>query len=297
MDNSTEQIMHECLTRWGGNNDRRLQDFCKNFATWINQIPEEYRKTVLVLIENLLYYSHQETNKGLKELHSKLLEEYRISEEDTIYAFIKSVDGYTNSSNDYWTEYKCINGLNKYICVENTDAITDESWEKINNIIFIDDFSGTGKSFITEIEKNPDRYAYKNVFLITINMMTNAAEQIRDFCSRKQINIVLLTISQQQKAFERGLFEDDYNAYLLIEQMSKDFSIPPKEIMGFCNSQALIVFYNNTPNNTLGFIRYDTAKYQSIFPRKHDEKPGWLIMQQQRRSRKNANYSNRAKEG
>ncbi len=290
-------IKATCLKKWCNDEvelDDRLDNFDKSFGNWLEQIPEENRPTVLTLIENIEYYSHKCTNKWLKTLHKKLIESNKnISDENTIYVFIKSKYGKTNSSNDYWTEYKGINKLNTNICITDANIIDEEFWEYIDNIVFIDDFSGSGKSFIDELDKNPNRYKGKNVFFITINTMLSAVNKINNYCKEKEINIALLSAFNQEKVFKRNLFEDNSKAKAEIKKISKNLSIPENEIFGYRKGEALVVFYNNTPNNTLGIIRYNTESYSSLFPRKNEGIPFWAKMQREKIARQKANYNNK----
>lgn len=291
-----EEMLTVFREKWGGEFDQRLCVFFDNFDSWLEQIPTAHRPTVMTLIKNLDYYSHNTVNDWLKQLHLKLLEHGNISINNTIYGFIKSKYGITNSSNDYWMEYRIINDLNKNTCVENMDAIDDEEWESIHNIIFIDDFSGSGKSLVDELKKHPERYRGKTIFFITINIMFAAIERISDYSKRNGLEIIIISAFRQKKAFDRGLFGDETAAKDEIDSMSKRIGIPKNEIMGFKKSQALVAFYNNTPNNTLGFIRYNTDGYTAPFPRKDDEMPGWRKMQKDRLCRNNAKYRNKCKE-
>ena len=168
------------------------------------------------------------------------------------------------------------------------DSLSQEVWPYIQNIVFIDDFSGSGQSFIDELKKNPDRYRHKNVFFITINAMIQAIDAINAYCAEAEINIVLLSAFTQNKAFEQKFFEDNTTAMHEIADMSKAFKIPEFAHMGYKDSQSLVAFYNNTPNNTLGFIRYDTKKYQSIFPRKDNPVPSWQKMSKELHRRNRA---------
>jgi len=288
------------ITKWKGefNIDEKLQNVSENFEKWFAQIPETYKPIVKTLLENFDYYSRKTTNKWLKKLHTDLISDKNVTDNNTIYAFIKSRDGKSNSSNDYWTEYKTINEVNSEICYENMDEILDEQWGFIDNIVFVDDFSGSGKSFIDELKKYPGRYKNKNIYFIAIDIMFSALEEIKAYGLEAQINIVLLVAIKQMKAFERHLFDDEEAAKLQVVRMSKDFLIPKKEHLGFCETQALVGFYNNTPNNTLGFIRYDTVDgYKSLFPRKNDKKPSWQTMNGKSKNRKIANYNNSINNG
>lgn len=285
----------KCIEKWksGFDVDQKIINASENFETWLSQIPNEYKEISTVLIQNLEYYSRNSTNKWLEDLHKKLIQIPTVTEENTIYAFIKSKDGKSNSSNDYWSEYKSLNNINLELCYENMDAIYDYQWKYIDNIIFIDDFSGSAKSFIDELKKHEERYNGKDIYFLTINMMEFAINQIEEYATMKNLNIILIFAFTQKKTFEREFFENNIIAKSSIIELSQQLGIPAKERLGFEESQSLIAFHNNTPNNTLGFVRYDTDTYQSLFPRRHSKKPSWQTMKQNKRNRKKANYNNK----
>ncbi len=297
MSQKIKDIKQACLDKWcnGSKLDTRLISFDDKFEEWIKQIPENNRETVLTLIQNLEYYSHRTTNYWLKNLHSQLLQKGNITDENTIYVFIKSKYGKSNSSNDYWTEYKSLNCINSNICITDIEDLEPEDFKYIENVVFIDDFSGSGKTFLDEIKKNPSIYKEKNIYFITINIMYKAVKAIEEYSETNGLNIILLSALKQEKAFERRLFSNDSDAKREIKEMSLEFKIPEDEVMGFKKSQALIAFYNNTPNNTLGFIRYDTDTYNSIFPRNDNYVPRWLQLKKERMRRNKMNYNSKIK--
>ena len=297
MSQKIKDIKQACLDKWrnGSKLDTRLIFFDDKFEEWIKQIPENNRETVLTLIQNLEYYSHRTTNYWLKNLHSQLLQKGNITDENTIYVFIKSKYGKSNSSNDYWTEYKSLNCINSNICITDIEDLELEDFKYIENVVFIDDFSGSGKTFLDEIKKNPSIYKGKNIYFITINIMYKAVKAIEEYSETNGLNIILFSALKQEKAFERRLFSNDSDAKREIKEMSLEFKIPEDEVMGFKKSQALIAFYNNTPNNTLGFIRYDTDTYNSIFPRNDNYVPRWLQLKKERMRRNKMNYNSKIK--
>ena len=253
---------------------------------------------VLVLLENMEYFSRKEANQWLVYLHTQLKEIPSVNDENTVYSFLKSKDGISNSSNDYWTEYKAINGINSNICYENLDAIHDYQWPYIENIIFIDDFSGSGKSFLDEINKHLVLFHNKRVFLIAVSVMEAAQDKILAFCEKNEIDCTLLCGVKQAKAFERDLFIDNELEKERLIALSTRLSIPAYTHLGFVDpetgdaSQSLVAFYNNTPNNTLGILRYDVSNgYFSIFPRNSDPKPIWQAIKNTK-NRKVTNYLN-----
>ena len=292
-----EAIKEICKNKWtaGFEIDARTRAALDKFDIWISQIPDEYKELSLILIQNLEYYPQKLTNKLLIELHNKLIELSTISDDNTIYVYIKSKDGKTNSSNDYWTMYKLLNNLNREICYENINAINNCQWGYVENIVFIDDFSGTGQSFIKELKKSEARYCGKNIYFVIICIMEDANQKIKDYLQKKNINIVPICSYMQKKTFTRDLFKNNENAKNLLLMLTEYLKIPEQEFpLGFGESESLVAFHNNTPNNTLSVIRYDSKEYTSLFPRRHDRKPSWYSMKSEKKRRKTANYNNKS---
>lgn len=295
-----QAIKEICKNKWTWTGEFEIDEKTKaaldNFDIWISQIPNEYKELSLILIQNLEYYPRQLTNESLKKLHKKLIELATISDDNTIYAYIKSKDGKTNSSDEYWTLYKIFNDLNREICYENIDAINDCQWGCVENIVFIDDFSGTGQSFIKELQKREDRYCGKNIYFITICIMEDAIQKIKSYSQEKNINIFSIHRYMQKKTFSRDLFKDNMNAKKLLLMLTEYLKIPERESpLGFGESESLVAFHNNTPNNTLPVIRYDNNKeYTPLFPRRKDIKPSWDSMKSGKKRRKTANYNNKS---
>lgn len=292
-----QDIKEICKNKWtaGFEIDERTKNALDNFDIWISKIPDEYKELSLILIQNLEYYPQKLTNKLLIELHSKLKKSPTISDDNTIYVYIKSKDGKTNSSDEYWTMYKLVNNLNREICYENIDAIKDWQWGYVENIVFIDDFSGTGQSLIDELQEKEERYYGKSIYFITICIMEDAIKKIKDYSHEKNINIYLINYYMQKKTFTRDLFKDNTDAKNLLIMLTEYLKIPKRESpLGFNESESLVAFHNNTPNNTLPVIRYDTKEYTSLFPRRHGKKPSWQRMKSEKKLRKNANYNNKS---
>ena len=191
--------------------------------------------------------------------------------------------------------YKLVNDLNREICYENIGAIDDWQWGYVENIVFIDDFSGTGQSFIEELKKSGGRYYGKSIYFITICIMEDAIKKIKDYSREKNINIFPIYYYMQKKTFTRNLFKNNTDAKNLLIMLTEYLKIPKRESpLGFNESESLVAFHNNTPNNTLPVIRYDTEEYTSLFPRRHGKKPSWQRMKSEKKLRKNANYNNKS---
>lgn len=287
-----QEVKIECIAKWSENSklDKRLQAFSDEYDEWISQFPNEYIPLALKLLKEVHYFTKKKANFILQQLHLKLKDKFDITDDNTIYSFIKSKDGETNSSNDYWTEYKNINDINKHLCFEDISKIESEQWKYINNIVFIDDFSGTGKSIQKELEKHIEIFKNKNVYIILVSVMTKAKDKLERFGVENDITIVCLYGECREKIFMQDIFENGYKARTEYMEMTETLSV--NEPLGRDKTQAMIALYNNTPNNTLGFIHSKSEKYRPIFPRKMDKRPIWQQLSDDKKNRKAANYNN-----
>lgn len=297
-----DDFKEKCLAKWDddGELDERLSFFAEKFDEWKKQIPDQYIEVLLTLLKELKYYTHKDANRILVSLHEQLLSNSNMTIDNTVFAYIKSKDGISNSSNDYWTEYKLLNHLNRNICYENLSAIKESGWEYIENIVFIDDFSGSGKSIKDEITKYTDRLKGKNVYVIIVCAMEMAVNNLKGFGEAHDINIKVIYSQIFKKAFEQDYFSDNNEAKDKYISFAKSKKIGWK--LGFEDTEALVSFYNNTPNNTLGFILYKSDMYFPLFPRIDDPKPIWQTrsvdsLKRRSKERKNANYNNMCKDG
>lgn len=292
---SLSQIKQNCIMSWTDDVDHLdpcLKSFDRDFETWMMQFPEENKSVVLALVTHVEYWSHRKVNEYLKILHQKLLREYSIDDNNTIYTYIKSEDGHHNSSIDYWVEYQGLNNLSKFICYDDITMLPEYVWDYIENIIIIDDFGGTGDSLIKALGRNHNIYRNKQVIFIAIGMMKDAINNIKAYSNKQSINIEFVNAFIQEKAFERNFFENNAAAREEVKQLCVAKKIPRTDIMGYKDSQSLVSFYNNTPNNTLGIIRYSNNCYKAIFPRKIDSRPGWKDLRRQKKEREYGNYQN-----
>ena len=281
--------------------DDRIQKARDNLEKFFSNISDiEDRVIVDKLIENFEYYSNYKINKFLKELYEKLIE---INEgiEDTIFAFIRSDTGISNSSNDYWYEFKQLNKIEKYKCLTGIEFYNNLN--EIKNIVFIDDFSGTGNSFIKEIEKNNNILKNKKVYFLTVVIMTDAIKKINEKAEEYNFEFYSISIKNMDKILEKKIFENSkkeiYKNNEEVEKRLKKLSEKlgiSKDVMGYKETQALVAFYNNTPNNTLGIFWKDTPKNKSLFPREKRHSLNPKTMNTDKKEKKGANYKSRVEE-
>lgn len=286
---SRQQIAASCLRRWQHEDDR-TKYFSTTFETWVDSIPGDAIDMIFHLLSSFCYYPHEKVNRYLVELHEKLITKGTITDDNTIFISIKTTSGIGNSSNDYWVEYKLQNKINKYTCIDDIRRLLPEQSALISNVVIIDDCSGSGSTLTKYLGRNLDFFSGKSIYFITIHLMKAALDNINKYAQEKKLKICVLFAIVQDKAFSDKYFEENQSLKERFIDVSLGLNIHKNYILGYEESEGLFAFYNNTPNNTLGLFWHDIDKYRSLFPRKNDQKPAWMMLKTQRQDRKSQNY-------
>jgi hypothetical protein len=284
MQKGNNSVVNKCIERWK-TQDQRTEHFARIYNEWIEHIPEKTCLTVNKLLEEFYYYPHEVVNVLLKELHGRLLRSSSVNFDNTIYTLIKSKTGTINSSYDYWSEYRYLNGISKHVCIGDISRIREEQWEFIENIVLIDDCSGSGKTFTNYIDFVIDLVRSKHIYLIAIHVMEEAVKKIGEYADANNLKIDVICKCTTQKAFDNPCFLSDPEIKDDFIHTSEILNIPRIDILGRFNSESICAFYNNTPNNTLGIFRYDTETLKSPFPRMNELKPVWSTGSREKKKR------------
>ena len=203
----------------------------------------------------------------------------------------------------FWSKLQkgILSEIDQDLEAEMYEKIIDFFWEngycqyEISNFARIDDEDKDVE--INEIKKFKERYNGKKIFYIVIVTAKKGLEKINIYSKDNNLLINLLPKFTQEKIFEQNLFDNNESAKQLLIRLSEEFKIPKFERLGYDKSESLVAFYNNTPNNTIGLMRYDTDIYKSLFPRKNDKKPLWKTMKKDEKERKMTNYNNKVEKG
>ena len=242
------------------------------------------------LMKNFDYYSHANVNKCLIELHGMLQACEEVCFDNTVYAVLAKKDGKLNSGHVYVIEYQKLNDISKDVIYPNFNDIIKimEYVDDIKNIVFIDDFSGTGKTFLDFVKKYLEHLRNIHVYFLVVHIMENALNKIIKFAESNGMNVTVLYISCTSKAFSK--MEDLRDKKKEFIRESANLGISGKYILGYDKSEALVAFYNNTPNNTFGVFWMDTENHVSLIPRRKERRPSWLDLKKEKEKRGASNY-------
>lgn len=282
--------------------DNRIEHFIESYDDWINCFDNDTKKIVELLLSHFDYYTHEEINEQLKELHLQMVNDYNIPDADAAHLFIKKKDGKWNSSLEYVTEYKLINKIDKSFFIEDVRAIDDEDWQNIKNIVIVDDCCGTGESLEKYLKYINRDFKGKCIYYIVIHALQASLDRLKAIEASYDVRICLVAANLRNKAFEYKELQMIDDAKDLICTFSEKKGLTKGYWLGFDDSQGVFAFYNNTPNNTIGLFWESNEEYKAIFPRDFGMIPSWKRprpsdMKKKKQERQMNNYNARKENG
>lgn len=260
--------------------DEKTRDFSNKVRNCISQLEDdtELGEIILKLLDRFEYYSRSRINELFKEFHRINKEENKIVEEKTIYSIIED-DEKINSSSTFLEEYRLINNISSDFGFRLGD-ITISDTKHIENIVFIDDIIGSGKTVIDFFSKNIKVLQNVNVIIMCVVIMNEASSKLQIYFDENDIKSIIISASECARAFEGGYIFNDDECSDKMEQLRKFekqlWKSTSNYILGYKNCQALVSFFRNTPNNTLSTFWYESDKWKPLFPR-NKTKPLFII--------------------
>ena len=216
----------------------------KRAMQWIAQFPFfEWKLYALKLLTNITFLNEEKVNNKLKELSNSLsiLKNCVISD----------IEGAAKSSEHLFYP------LNKLTEISQKNFIHSESLTATDgrDIVFIDDMIGTGnqaKNYINKLKKEGKIGNQKLYYFAIIGLR----EGIKELKNSRLFENVLTTEEIQNKAFDTGYIftaEESGMAKEMAFELGKQLTQNMTEIgpLGYKNSEALVFFGHNNPNNSL----------------------------------------------
>ena len=276
----------DSLNRWAEKGcDSRIEEAVNKFDDWVKDFDEEEKIVLSEIILKFSYYSQRNIADIVKTLSDISVKTFGISNVDSVISVIRKKDGKFNSSYEYWMLHRMVSGLSKKIYYDSLNDINDENWKYIKKIVFVDDCSGTGRQFITFLKQQRKDFSGKKIVLLVVEIMESAKNSICKYAEKKGIDIEIVPYVIKEKLFKKkdDIFKNKFAG------MSNKHEIH-EYIFGFGDAEALMAFYNNTPNDTLGLFWLPSSKNDPIFTREKDEEPGWKKTSKDKKERRGQQY-------
>ncbi len=273
--------------------DDRVEDAIERFDKWSLDLKEEETILLEEFLKRFKYYSKQRTRNIIRELNERASNKYKISNLDCLISVVRKADGKGNSSHKYWLMHQEVSGLSSDIYYDSLGDIDEAAWVNINKIVFVDDCSGTGKQFTKFLKRQEQTFIDrkqnkslrgKTIILLVVHIIEDALAVIDKYAKKNGLDIKVEYYWSEKKAFF-GKGEDVKNIFL---QLSEDRAV--KFSLGFQEAEALMAFYNNSPNDTLGVFWCDSDNNIALFPRENPPEAGWKTSGKEKKERSRQQY-------
>ena len=249
--------------------EKRIEEVMK----WLLQFESDYYDLAIRVIDNLNVIGPDDLNSALSVAYSKLKRHARemgnsINKENTLYMPIGN-DGKSGAMIAY--NFRMINGLNSAYFLSK-DTLLFVKTGKIKNLVLIDDIIATGDQSskqLIEIADKARQLGIQNVYLMTAFGFKEGIEKLRETQVADVFSAIEYderdTVMSLDSAFYDGLPHQKRQQYW--DAIQKYYRGYGYGIIG-----ALVTFYYNTPNCSLGMIWGSDEGWIPLFPRKFDLK-------------------------
>lgn len=238
-----------------------FKDFLNKYSSWLLNVTSEEQVIFNKLLGKLKFYSKSKIKSLLKKKLFDLKSKYQNFEYTNIVPMV-SADRRYNGSYELIASIKEIDREeafqnNELIPYKETIIMDTEYIDKdSDNVIIIDDICGTGETLDKFLKKNSKYFIGKNIivlFLVATNLsITNFENIIKKY---KQFTLNIDYCDEEDKLSNHDYLTDE-ELILLCKLETSLWNPASNNIMGYKNSQLLIGFSHNIPNNTISSLWY-----------------------------------------
>jgi len=285
--------------------------FRANIENWITLFDAEDRSVYLNLLKRYRYYPEQAIKNALYTLAYKIKNDCSLQDFDDIYFITFASKNYRTSGGDSLRAYlRTELNLGVDNSLLDTSPNLSDICEKAKVIAFLDDMAGSGMTmygrFISLIDKlKLTEYPGIKVYAVFICANTEVVnKKIRGVFQKTNVAIIPEIHEKLEKELSRNKFDTD-SAYKhalevtgkydrLIYENRYESDTEQKCIRGFEDSQLLLSFCYNTPNNTIAAFWRPSKISSPLFLRANSQKRSMNISDlrtKQEKTRRNCYFS------
>ena len=168
--------------------DREGKDFEQKIDNWLVQFDNDEKEFLIECLKRYTFFRAAEYKYGQKILYYKLQDLIpNWKESSLIFKVEKEGASYSdNLFNDFWFANNIKNE-----CKQNLDAFSG-SFDLLSNIIFIDDFIGSGNTFIKYLTKIIQKYsvlATKQIVILAMYLTRSGELALKNYAVDRQLNL------------------------------------------------------------------------------------------------------------
>ena len=275
---------------WG--DTEYCEDLEEKIDTWLQQFNNEDKLIAIRLLEKFTMYRQKLLAEKIKDLYNAFIKEFEWANEIKTFFMLVNLKNKLSNSTAFACEFQKTIEINiGYDILEVEDKAIPLFEQKL---VFIDDFAGTGSTFIKTIDllidKNNVFKEFEIVFLV-VNISETALLNIQTYKEKNNLNIYIIKTDVSQKAFKENYI---FNSKEFRQFRSKYYDICKSLSVsiypfGYLNSESLIAFDVCVPNNNLSLFRDRSDKYSPLFYRRRPQEDDFCKHNQ----KKIKNYSHK----
>lgn len=287
--------------------------FEKNIMEWLEICETEDEKNCLLeLLEEYLYFPEQRFRRALKSIIEELKTKGACIE-DTLFVTFPSKKGVV-CGGSYISGLLMVNMIGiavKDNVISDVEKATETLKERIasySTIVFVDDVVGSGKTLYSNVTSFMERFEFNPDANFYVTCICGREKKIKQKikCFQKVLNkrfeyIVLYPVKKCLDETLKPGMDKRKEVVSRIEKIIDEFALEEKDVSyccGFENSQLVVSFYYNTPNNTLSLFWRPTEISVPLFTRTSYRRPTIdECREQKRRMTENAYLRGRVKKG
>jgi hypothetical protein len=277
----TSSELLDLTSTWGTYKGRSNTE--DNVRAWLNQFTNNRDKRVMLqLLRSINFY-------GQSRVREKLREAMGIVKRDTIEVrkegerhrrdlLVTSIDGLGKSGPTYARLFAQENKIlrDRVADVSKVAKLAAESREKVQAIVIVDDFVGTGQSAgegLTRLAQSLSDVSLREdvkLFYMAVSGFQKGTEAIQRHAETLGLRLRVYVCDVADSAFSA-----DSRCFLTPADLErardiafqKGHDLEPKWPLGFGGCQALVVFDDSCPNNALPILWKDSKDWKALFPR------------------------------
>ena len=258
-------IVYKKVGEWEEKGSRKK--LVTKINNWLTQFDEDEQPEILTLLNHFDYYSRNNLSKSVKDLYKKFREVF--PNEEFIFAKTEKEIG-SSYSNIFYIEFWQKNNLYDYAQDNLTNVINQE---EITNIAIVDDYMGSGNTIVNYLKKLLDinkELSKKNIVIIVLQGSQIGKQTIDNFAKDNNLKISVIASKYSKKAFDCDNIYSNNEVALHRSNYSKIYDKRINNVnykFGYKEIEALVSFYYNTPNNTLGLFWQNICGFKGLFER------------------------------
>ncbi|MHA2433210.1 MAG: ATP-binding protein [Candidatus Thorarchaeota archaeon] len=237
--------------------------------SWLLMFEDDERDVAIKLLSNTKYYSQEDINRFLKILHGKFMR--TTGQKSLKHIWFFGVGGASKSGQMMLYLYRTVNGLSASHC-QDLRIFPTFAAKGIQVLAFVDDFIGTGQQvtkFWHEELKGQCGIEKVQLYCLVLCAFQNAVEYVQAQTPFRVICVELLDKRDRVFSPECTIFSNDEERKRAEEICRQHGEVLcSQNPLGYDDSQALVAFGYQTPNNSLPILWSNAKGWIPIFERK-----------------------------